>query len=158
MINIISEILATIAFILFLNSYKKISNKESAFLLIFLNIFSIILKIYLSKFGIWYIILKLIMYYSISRLTLKKKINLLDIFYIQFQILNYCLLKKFISLNYIPELILIVITLMFNSNKIKKINNKMLIAWNEGEKCLTLRCICLILFNMSFYIIFKFLL
>ena len=65
---------------------------------------------------------------------------------------------KFILPNIIVKIVMIVFSILckIHEKSLKKLNCRIISIWNDrSDKSVTLRCTFLVLFNLSFYVIYK---
>lgn len=155
----ISNSIFCLGIILFLNSYKKIEIKKNILLYILLTMVSIFIDFYFLDNKLHNDMFKLISYFALMKLIAREKVNIIDIFYVQLVLFIYYVLKKVIVTNVYPKIFILVISIisLLNKKNLKNINNMLMILWDKPEKGLTCRNICIILFNLSIYVIYTFL-
>ena len=111
------------------------------------------------NFDKWiYILLNLLIFYALLRLVYKSKANIIDVFYIMDLFLMYEILNVSISNLIVNAIVIMAFSILCKiyEKKLRKINYRVMNIWNEeSENSLRLRCVFVILFNMSFYIIFN---
>ena len=158
---IINSAIIICCFVIVVSSYKSKINKKNYILLYTLLFISNILIVYFIYPGFekWmYILAKIIVYYILLKLTYRDKANLLDVFYLIYFILINEVLMFSIKNIFIERIIIIILSILckiFEEN-LKMLNDKIITTWNgKDDKSLTLRCIFVITFNISFYIICK---
>ncbi len=159
MMNVINNIVFVLGLVFFLNSYKKIEIKKNIVLYVLLNFISIIIDLLFINDKVCNDIFRLICYFILIKLIVKEKTNLLDVFFIQLELFIYYILKKIIITDIYPEVLIFIISmvLFLNKNKLITTNYNLIHMWNTSEKGLTMRCILVILLNLSIYVIYKFL-
>lgn len=161
MIQIANNIIIIFCFVIIISSYKNKINKVSYVALhsslMISNLFIIyFIYPYFEKWG--YILIKVIANYILLKLIYKEKANVIDIFYIMYLLLIHQVLKISISNIFIQIITLIIISILCKiyQDKLKKLSCKIISMWNEkDDRALTLRCIFVITFNISFYIVSK---
>ena len=158
MMNIVNNIIFILGLVIALNSYKKIEVKKNIVLYVLLSIISIVIDLVLINDKVWNDIFRIICYYISIKLIIKEKANVIDIFFIQLELFSYYILKKTINSNIYPEVLIFIISMLFllNKNRLININHNLIHIWNTPEKGLTMRCILVILLNLSVYVIYRF--
>lgn len=159
MMPTINNSIFVLGIIFFLNSYKKIEIKKNILLYVLLNLVSIVIDFYFFDNKLYNDLIRLISYFALMKLIVREKVNIIDIFYLQLELLIYYIFKKIIITNVYPEIFILVISIisLLNKKKLIKINNNLIIVWDKPEKGLTCRNICIISFNISIYVIHTFL-
>ena len=161
MIQIINNIITIFGFVIIVSSYKDRINLEKNIILYVLLLISKLLLMYFIyyNFDKWiYILLKLLIFYALLRLVYKSKANIIDVFYIMDLFLMYEILNVSISNLIVNAIVIMAFSILCKiyEKKLRKINYRVMNIWNEeSENSLRLRCVFVILFNMSFYIIFN---
>lgn len=161
MIQIVNNMIIIFCFVMIISSYKNKINKVSYIALYSSLLISNLLIIYFiypnfEKCG--YILIKVIANYILLKLIYKERANVIDIFYIMYLFLIYQVLKFSIPNIFIETIIIIVLSILCKiyQDKLKKLSGKIISMWKgKDDKSLTLRCIFVITFNISFYIICK---
>ena len=158
MMNIVNNIIFILGLVIALNSYKKIEIKKNIVLYVLLCMISIIIDLVFINDRAWNDIFRIICYYISIKLIINEKANVIDIFFIQLELLSYYILNKTINSNIYPEVLIFIISMLFllNKNKLININHNLIHIWNTPEKGLTMRCILVILFNLSIYVVYRF--
>ena len=159
---ILNNLVLIICFTILIASYKNELNikKYIIFDFLLLGISTIIICFLKIQLNIYIILLQIALSYISLKIILKKHANILDIFIIIFYIVMYKLLNKIIMNELLIFEILAIISLIcFCCRKIIYINYlKLITLWNRNdEKSITLRCVFVILFNFSIYVIYRFL-
>lgn len=162
MIQIINNLLLLLSFIIFIASYKyNFRVKECAkfyLLLLISSVLFMFLNFYISK--IYLLLLQLALTYLFLKIIFKNRINILDIFGIQFYIFSCKVFNKIIINDIVLNLVIFIITLIcfYNRQLINKIYLKTIKLWNQDdEKSLTLRNVFAIIINITFFIINRYL-
>ena len=158
MMNFVNNIIFILGLVIALNSYKKIEIKKNIVLYVLLSIISMVIDLVLINDKVWNDIFRIICYYISIKLIIKEEVNVIDIFFIQLELFSYYILKKIINSNIYPEMLIFVMSMLFllNKNKFININHNLIQIWNNPEKGLTMRCILVILLNLSVYVIYRF--
>lgn len=157
--QIINNIIYIFCYVLIVSSYKDRINIQKNIILYVLLLISELLLINFIYYNLdkWiYIILKLLIFYTLLKLVLKNKTNIIDVFYLMYLFLIYEILKLSITNIIITDIVIILFSLLCKKYEVtlKIINYGVMCIWNEkSEKSLTLRCTFVVIFNLSFYII-----
>lgn len=162
MMLILNNLVLIIFFTILIASYKNELNikKYIIFDFLLLGISTIIIYFLKIQLNIYIILLQIVLSYISLKIILKKHANILDIFIIMFYIVMYKLLNKIIMNELLIWGVLAIISLMcLCCRKIIYINYlKLITLWKRNdEKSITLRCVFVILFNFSIYVIYRFL-
>lgn len=112
MMNIINNIIFILGLVIALNSYKKIEVKKNIVLYVLLSIISIVIDLVLINDKVWNDIFRIICYYISIKLIIKEKANVIDIFFIQLELLSYYILNKTINSNIYPEVLIFIISML----------------------------------------------
>jgi len=165
---VLGQIPEAIYFSLFMIFAKRLKEKRISFII--LMILEYILLKQFIKFNIWFQISYTILTFIILKLLYKEKAQITDIF--TFTIASMFLIVVDIPIYFIGRLftnnyfiifvferIIVFITLFLLKDKLFKIQNLYKKLWNRNDKqkkkikSTTFRCINIIVFNLSFYLL-----
>lgn len=136
-----------------LNIKKYIMFDSSLFLMSI-----IIIYFFKANLNIYVVLLQVTITYISLKILFKDYANILDVFFTMFYIVSYKLLSIIITNKFITFLILLIFALIcfiYRKSMIDKYL-KIIKLWNSNdEKSHTLRCVCVILFNLSIYLIYR---
>ena len=159
--QIINSIITISCFVIIISSYKNKINKEK-YIVFYISFFIcnvFMIHFIYPNFEKWgYLLIKIILYYILLKMIYKDRANIIDIFYIMYLFIIHQVLKISIPNIFIETITLIVLSILCKiyQDKLKKLSVKIINIWNrKDDKALTLRCIFVITFNISFYIICK---